>query len=153
MGNTFTQVHLHIIFAVQNRTSLIDKSWEERLYKYIIAIIQNRGHKVLAIGGMPDHIHILIGFRPTEAPSLLIQIVKRDTSLWINENKLVRGSFNWQEGYGVFSYSKSQLSTVISYIENQKKHHSKQSFQEEFKSILDRLGIDYDPQYLFHKVE
>ncbi len=95
MANTFTQLHIQLIFAVQNRTSLIDKFWKDRLYAYMTGIIQNNGHKLLIINGMPDHVHILIGFRTTQALSELVQVVKRDSSKWINENKLVRGKFSW----------------------------------------------------------
>ena len=104
MANTFTQIHIHTVFAVQNRISLINKSWQERLYKYIIAIIQKHGHKILSIGGIPDNIHILFGFCSTQALSALMQEVKRDSSEWINKEKLVMGRFSWQEVYSAFSY-------------------------------------------------
>ena len=118
MANTFTQIHIHAVFAVQNRTSLISNTWEERLYQYITGIIQNNNHKLLVINGMPDHIHILFGMRPTQSLSGLMQDIKGASSHWINENKFVTGRFSWQEGFGAFSYSKSQLSTVANYIEN-----------------------------------
>ena len=153
MANTFTQIHIHKVFAVQNRTSLIRKDWQERLYKYIIAIIQKHGHKVLSIGGVADHIHILFGFRPTQSLSLLMQEVKRDSSEWVNQNKLVMGRFSWQEGYGAFSYSKSQISNVSKYIENQEKHHSKQTLTEEYRKILGNFGIEYDNRYIFHEID
>lgn len=152
MANTFTQIHIHVVFAVQNRISLIDKSWKERLYKYMIATIQNHGHKILAIGGMPDHIHILFGFRPTQALSDLVQEVKRDSSSWINKKKFVRGRFQWQEGYGAFSYSKSHISQVISYIEAQENHHKKKSFIEEYNNILRDSGVEYDKKYIFKSI-
>ena len=120
MANTYTQIHVHLVFAVQNRLSLIDESWADNLYKYITSIIQNNNHKVLAIGGMPDHLHLLIGLRPDESLSHLVQEIKRDSSLWINEKRYVNGKFSWQEGYGAFSYSKSQLLNVTNYILNQK---------------------------------
>jgi len=123
MANTFTQIHIHTVFAVQNRISLINKSWQERLYKYITSIIQKHGHKVLSIGGMPDHIHILFGFRHTQTLSNLIREVKRDSSAWINKEISVMGQFSWQEGYGAFSYSKSHISQVANYIETQEQHH------------------------------
>jgi len=153
MANTYTQIHIHVVFTVQNRISLINKEWKERLYNYIIAIIQNHGHKVLSIGGMPDHIHILFGFRPTQSLSELMQITKRDSSEWINNNNFVKGRFSWQEGYGAFSYSKSQLTKVANYIEKQEIHHSKENFQDEFRKILDDFGIEYNEKYIFTKVE
>ena len=153
MANTFTQIHIHSVFAVQNRISLINKDWQDRLYKYIIAIIQNHGHKVLSIGGMSNHVHILIGFRPTQSLSSLMQEVKRDSSAWINQNQFVMGKFSWQEGYGAFSYSKSQISSVAKYIENQEKHHSRQTFIEEYRKILENFGIEYDNRYIFHEID
>jgi len=153
MANTFTQIHIHVVFSVQNRISLISPSWQNRLYKYIIAIIQKHGHKVLAIGGMPDHIHILFGFRPTQTLSGLMQEVKRDSSEWINQSKLVAGQFSWQEGYGAFSYTKSHIPKVIKYIEKQREHHSGKTFLEEYQKILDDWGIEYDQRYIFSNVE
>ena len=153
MANTYTQIHIHAVFAVQNRMSLIKKDWEERLHQYITGIVQNHGHKILSIGGMPDHIHLLFGFRPTQSLSELIQNAKRDSSEWINKEKLVTGKFSWQEGYGAFSYSKSQISQVIRYIENQETHHKKRTFIEEYKKILNDFGLEYDERYIFKSIE
>ena len=153
MANTYTQIHIHTVFAVQNRLSLIKTDWQDRLYQYIIAIIQNQGHKVLSIGGVSDHIHILFGFRPTQSLSELMQNVKRDSSAWIYKEKLVVGKFSWQEGYGAFSYSKSQIPQVIKYIENQEIHHKKRTFVEEYRKILDDFGLEYDERYIFKTIE
>ena len=153
MANTYTQIHIHAVFAVQNRVSLINKSWQERLYKYIIAVIQKHGHKVLSIGGMPDHIHILFGFRPTQALSNLIQEVKRDSSEWINKEKLVMGRFSWQEGYGAFSYGKSQIPDVANYIETQGNHHKKRTFREEYLDFLEKFNVEYDERYIFKEID
>ena len=153
MPNTYTQIHIHVVFAVQNRTSLINREWESRLHQYIVGIIQNNGHKVLSIGGMADHIHLLFGFRPTQSLSTLIQYVKRDSSNWINQNNFTRGHFSWQEGYGAFSYSKSQLPQVINYIETQEEHHKKRTFIDEYKKILQDFGIEYDEKYIFKKID
>ena len=153
MANTYTQIHIHAVFAVQNRTSLINKSWQERLYKYIVAIIQKRGHKVLSIGGMPDHVHILFGFRPTQALSNLMLEVKRDTSEWINKEKLITGRFSWQEGYGAFSYGKSQIPTIANYIETQEKHHKKNTFREEYLEFLKKFDVEYDERYIFNDID
>ncbi len=153
MANTFTQLHIQLIFAVQNRTSLIDVVWKDKLYEYITGIVQNHGHKLLIINGMPDHVHILIGFRTTQSLSELVQVVKRDSSKWINENKLVRGKFSWQEGFGAFSYSHSHLQNVIGYIKNQEEHHKKQSFIEEYKAFLEKFEIEFDEKYIFKEIE
>ena len=153
MANTYTQIHLHTVFAVQNRISLIADSWKDRLYQYIIAIINKNGHKPLAINGMPDHLHIVFGMRPAQSVADLLQDIKANSSRWINESKFIRGKFSWQTGFGAFSHSKSQLPDLINYIHNQQSHHQKKTFLEEFREILDRLEIDYDSQYLFHDIE
>ena len=152
MANTYTQIHVHLVFAVQNRLSLIDESWADNLYKYITSIIQNNNHKVLAIGGMPDHLHLLIGLRPDESLSHLVQEIKRDSSLWINEKRYINGKFSWQEGYGAFSYSKSQLLNVTNYILNQKEHHQKKTFIEEYVKVLSDFGLNFDEKYIFKPV-
>ena len=112
-NKTYSQIHIQTVFAVQNRKSVILNSWREQLYKYMIAIIQNNGHKVLAIGGTADHVHILIGMRPSQSLSDLMKDVKGCSSKWINENRLANGWFSWQEGYGAFSYAKDDLPNVI----------------------------------------
>ncbi|MDR1680022.1 MAG: IS200/IS605 family transposase [Prevotellaceae bacterium] len=153
MSNTYTQIHIHSVFAVQNRLALIKPVWQDRLYQYIIAIIQSYGHKVLSIGGMSDHVHVLFGFRPTQSLSELMQHVKRNSSEWINKEKLALDKFSWQEGYGAFSYSKSQISQVARYIENQEEHHKKKTFVEEYRKILIDFGLEYDERYIFKQIE
>ncbi|MGF1671488.1 MAG: IS200/IS605 family transposase [Balneolaceae bacterium] len=153
MANTYTQIHIHSIFAVQNRQSLIQPSWEIELYKYITGIVQNNGHKLLQINGMPDHVHLLIGMRPVQSLSELMQQVKQDSSKWINEKRLAAGRFSWQEGFGAFSHSKSQVQTVITYIQNQKEHHKKKSFREEYLEFLEKWEVEYDERYIFKSIE
>ncbi|MBQ3749982.1 MAG: IS200/IS605 family transposase [Bacteroidales bacterium] len=152
-NSTYTQIHIQTVFAVQNRDSMILNSWRDRLYKYLIAIIQNNGHKVLAIGGMTDHIHILIGMRPSQSLSDLIKDVKGCSSKWINENRLSNGWFSWQEGYGAFSYAKDDLPDVIRYIENQAEHHKQKNMVDEYKGLLEEFNIEYDEQKIFKQVE
>ena len=152
MANTYTQIHVHVVFAVQNRESLINKQWRKTLYLYIISIIQDRGHKVLSIGGTENHIHILIGLRPNESLSQLVHSIKRSSSLWINNNDLVRGRFSWQEGYGAFSCSKNQVSAICDYIENQEEHHRVKTFREEYEDWLKFEGVEYDKRFIFHEV-
>jgi REP element-mobilizing transposase RayT len=149
MANTYTQIHIHFIFAVKFRQGLIQKEWKDRLYQYIIAIVKNNGHKMLIINGMPDHVHLLIGLRPEQSISDLMKEVKSNSSKWINEQNFIKGKFAWQEGYGAFTYSKSQLPRLISYIENQEEHHRKKTFQEEYLRILEEQKVEYNPQYLF----
>jgi REP element-mobilizing transposase RayT len=153
MANTYTQIHIQVVFAVQNRQSLIAKAWNEELYRYITGIIQNHGHKLLRINGVSDHIHILFGMRPTQALSELVQHVKQDSSKWIKQKGFVPGRFSWQEGYGAFSYSKRDVPNVIAYIDNQEEHHRKQSFQEEYVEFLKDFEIEHDERYIFKAVE
>ncbi|NEV92765.1 IS200/IS605 family transposase [Psychroflexus sp. YR1-1] len=152
MANTFTQIHIQSIFAVQDRKSLIKNEWRDELYKYITGIIQNHNHKVLQINGMPDHIHILFGMRPTQSLSDLMKQVKQDSSKWINNKKLVIGKFSWQSGFGAFSYSKSELPKVINYIKNQELHHTSKTFQEEYLQILKEFSIEFDERYILKSV-
>ncbi|CAM3302710.1 IS200/IS605 family transposase [Aequorivita lipolytica] len=153
MANTYTQIHIQTVFAVQNRQSLILGQWKEELYKYITGIIQNYDHKVLQINGMPDHIHILFGMRPTQSLSDLMKFVKQDSSKWINQKGFVNRKFSWQAGYGAFSYSKSDVQNVINYIKNQEAHHKTKTFTEEYLQLLKDFEIDFDNRYIFHPIE
>jgi len=149
MSNTYTKIHLQLVFAVKFRDGLIQEPWKDELYKYITGIIQNHNHKVLIINGMPDHIHILIGYRPTQALPDLLQDIKGDSSKWINSKNLIKGKFQWQEGYGAFSYSTSQLPEVINYIKNQEEHHKKKTFLEEYEEFLKKFNVEYEQKYIF----
>ena len=153
MANTYTQIHIHAVFAVQNRISLIQKEWQDELYKYITGIITNNGHKLLQIGGMSDHVHVLFGMRPTQSLSELMQDIKGSSSLWINQKRFVRGKFSWQEGYGAFSYGKSQINTVVKYIQEQEKHHKKRNFAEEYLELLKLFGVEFDERYILKNPE
>lgn len=153
MANTYTQIHIQVVFAVQNRQSLIQQKFKDELFKYITGIIQNHEHKVLQINGMRDHIHILIGMRPSQSLSDLMKQVKQDSSKWINNKKFIMGRFSWQAGYGAFSYSKSQLPDVIRYIQNQEKHHQKMTFQEEYLALLKTHMVDFDERFVFKPIE
>jgi putative transposase len=149
MANTFSQLYIHLVFAVQGRNNLISKSWKETLYKYISGIILAKNQKLMVVNGMPDHIHLLIGISPTCQISELVNLIKVNSSKWINQQKLVNGKFNWQNGYGVFSVSPSAIDKVIGYIKNQEIHHSKKSFLEEYIDFLESCDIDYKPEFLF----
>ena len=153
MANTYTKIHIQMIFAVQDRNCVIRKSWKEELFKYMTGIIQNHDHKVLAINGMPDHVHILVGMRPTQSLSGLMQDIKGDSSKWINQKRFVKGKFYWQDGYGAFSHSKSHVDEVIDYVKNQEEHHRKKSFMEEYRMFLDKFEVDYDERYIFKEVD
>ena len=153
MSNTYTQLHLQFVFAVKYRAALIQKEWKALLYKYITGIFKENGHKMLQINGMPDHLHILIGLRPSQSISSLIQNVKTESSKWIKEEKLCRSPFAWQEGYGAFSYSKDQVPIIIRYIQNQEVHHRKETFLNEYRQLLKEFEIDYDEKYIFKEPE
>ena len=153
MANTYTQIHIHTVFAVHNRRCLIHPSWEEELYRYMTGLLQNYDHKMLQINGMPDHIHMLFGFRPSQSLSKLIQQVKQDSSRWIKLNQFINEPFIWQSGFGAFSYSRSQVPSVIEYIKNQKAHHAKKSFNEEYIELLKAYDVEYDPRYVFKPIE
>ena len=152
MANTYTQIHIQTVFAVQNRRCLIKNEWKDQLYKYITGIIQNYSHKVLQINGTQDHIHILIGMRPTQSLSDLMKNVKQDSSKWINNKNLVYGKFSWQAGYGGFSYSKSDISNVIKYIKSQEEHHKKISFLDEYQKLLKEFDVQYDERYILKPI-
>ncbi len=149
MANTYTQIHLQFVFAVKYRDALIHPVFKQELYHYISGIIEAQNHKLLAINGMPDHIHIFIGMRPTQSVSTLLQDIKGNSSKWINEKKFLKVKFEWQEGYGAFSYSKSNINEVINYIQNQETHHKLKTFKEEYLKFLEVFEIEFDERYLF----
>jgi putative transposase len=152
MANTYTQIHIQAVFTVQNRECIIQNSWKDELFKYISGIVQNNSHKLLSINGMPDHIHILFGFRPTQSLSDLMQDIKGSSSKWINEKKFIRAKFSWQEGYGAFSYCKKEVPDIIHYINNQLAHHKRKTFSEEYIEMLKEFEIEYDDRYIFKPV-
>lgn len=132
---------------------MIQDKWKTELYKYIGGIINANGHKLIVINGMPDHIHILLGLRPSQSISELLQDIKGDSSKWINNKRFIKGRFSWQEGFGAFSYGKSQLSDVIKYINIQEEHHKKRSFIEEYRYLLHLFDVEYDERYIFKPIE
>ncbi|PKP01240.1 MAG: transposase [Bacteroidetes bacterium HGW-Bacteroidetes-6] len=152
MANTYTQLHVQFVFVVQNRMSLISLSWRDELYKYITGIVQKNDHKMLAIGGVRDHVHLFVGMRPTQSISELMKDVKGSSSKWINQNRLVAGKFSWQEGFGAFSYRQKDVPTIVSYILNQEAHHAKKSFKEEYMGLLEEFGVEHDDKYVFKAV-
>ena len=152
MANTFTQIYLHMVFAVQNRISLIQPEWKDELYKYITGIVQNNGHKLIAINGMPNHLHVAVGYKPHQLIPGLLQDVKGSSSKWINEKKFVKGKFNWQEGYGAFSFSHSHIDRVVKYINNQEQHHKRQTFHDEYLQLLKKYDVTFDERYLLMEI-
>ncbi len=153
MSGTFSQIYIQVVFAVKGRESSIQPDWEEELYKYISGIVKNKEQKMLAINGMPDHIHFFIGMRPSCCLSDLVREIKKSSNEFIKEKKFTKSKFQWQEGYGAFSYSHSALDNVITYISKQKEHHMKQTFQDEYKEFLNKFMVEYKDEYLFEFLE
>lgn len=153
MPGTFSQIYIHVVFAVKGRDSLIHKSWEEELYKYITGIVRNKEQKMLAINGMSDHLHFFIGMKPSCCLSDLVREIKKSSNDFIKEKKFSKFKFQWQEGYGAFSYSHSNMDNVIKYIVNQKEHHRNASFKVEYMEFLKKFEIEFKEEYLFEWID
>jgi REP element-mobilizing transposase RayT len=153
MANTYSQIVIQVVFAVKGRQCLISKNNREEVHKYITGIIQNREQKLLAIFCMPDHVHILIGIKPSILISDLVRDIKANSSKFINDKNWIRGKFSWQEGFGAFSYSKRDVDAVINYILNQEEHHNVKTFKEEYIELLNTFEIEYNENYLFEALE
>jgi REP element-mobilizing transposase RayT len=149
VADTYTQIYIHVVFAVEGRQSLIDPQHNQELQKYITGILSAQNQKLIAINNMPDHLHVLIGLRPDSSLSDLVRDIKANSSKFINEQRWIVGRFSWQQGFGAFSYSRSQIGAVIRYIENQPKHHAKKSFREEYIELLEKFNVDYKLKYIF----
>jgi len=153
MANTYTQIYLQFVFAVQDRVSLIQSDWKDELYKYITGIVQTNKHKLITINGMPNHLHVFVGYKPHQLIPDLLQDIKGSSSGWINSRNFVKGKFRWQEGYGAFSYSHSHIDNVVKYIMNQEKHHKKRTFGEEYIEILRKFNIIYNEKYILEVIQ
>ncbi|MGD9930468.1 MAG: IS200/IS605 family transposase [Mangrovibacterium sp.] len=153
MADTFSQIYIQVVFAVQNRNALINPGWEEELYKYITGITQNKGQKMLAINGTSNHIHFFIGMKPTCCLSDLVREIKKSSNTFIKEKRFTKHHFKWQEGFGAFSYGHSQLTDVIQYIDRQKDQHRKKTFKEEYLAFLKAFEIESKDEYLFEWIE
>ena len=149
MANTYTQLYVHIIFAVKGRESLIPKQHKEALHQYITRIITHKKQTVIQINSMPDRLHILVGISPDVAVSDLVRGIKASSSKWINQKRWIVGKFEWQTGFAAYSYAHSQLDTVVQYIKNQEAHHSRRSFRAEYLEFLKRFDVPYNPKYVF----
>ena len=153
MANTYTQLHIHLIFAVKGRKNLISSPYRSQIEKYISGVVQNRKHKMLAIYCMPDHIHLFLGLHPEDSISNLVVAIKKASKSFIKAQPWMFYPFEWQRGYGAFSYSRSQVGTVIQYILNQAKHHEKKSFKQEYLEILTQFEIEFNEKYVFEFYE
>lgn len=153
MANTYHQIYLHTVFAVKYRKALLNKEWRSSVLGVIGNLVNETGCKTLIVNGVEDHVHCLVGLRPVVSVSELLKTVKAKSSKYINEHNLTPHRFEWQEGYGVFSYSRSQIDNVYQYIKNQEVHHQKNTFREEYLNLLDEFGVTYDEQYIFNEPE
>jgi putative transposase len=153
MAGTFSQVYIQIVFAVKGRENIISKVWKDDLHKYIAGIIKGKEQKSIIVNGMPDHIHAFVGLRPSMSISDLVRDIKNNSSNFINDHKFVKGKFSWQEGYGAFSYSHSQIGQVYDYVLNQEEHHKKRTFKEEYLELLKKFEIEYNEKYLFDWID
>ena len=153
MSGTFSQIYIHVVFAVKGRSNIIGRAWKDELHKYIAGIIKRKEQKSIIVNGMPDHVHAFIGLRPSMALSDLVRDMKNNSSNFINDKRWVKGKFSWQEGYGAFSYSHSQIETVFKYILNEEQHHRKMTFREEYLAFLKAFDVRYDERFLFEWTE
>jgi len=149
MPNTYSQITIHAVFPVKHRENFILKEWRDDLHRYISGIITRKGARSLAVGGWKDQVHVLFGMPVTTSVADLMSAVKANSSKWINEQHFIKGKFQWQEGYGAFSYAKSQRDVVINYIINQEEHHKARSFREEYLKMLTDFEVNFDDKYLF----
>jgi len=149
MANTYTQCYFHLVFAIKNRDALIKMGWKNELEKYITGIVQNHKHKLLAIGSMPDHIHIFIGYSLNQLIPNLVEEVKISSNKWVKDRRFSKFRFEWQKGYGAFTHSRSQLDTVVKYVLNQEEHHKRKTFREEYLEMLKENEIEYKEEYIF----
>ena len=149
ISNTYTQCYFHLVFSPKYRLALINAEWKDNLERYISVVIQNRKHKLLAINAQPDHIHILIGYYLSDLIPDLVEDIKTSSTHWIKENRFSAFKFEWQNGYGAFTHSKSHIDTVVKYIANQDNHHKKRSFKDEYLEMLRNNGVEFDEKYVF----
>ena len=153
MANTYHQVYIQAVFAVKYRTAVLDKEWRSSVFGVIGNLINETGCKTILINGVEDHVHCFFSLKPTISISELMKDVKAKSSKYINDNRLLLNRFEWQEGYGAFSYSRTQVDAVFNYIKNQEKHHAKTTFQEEYRSLLEKFEISFEERYLFEKLK
>jgi REP element-mobilizing transposase RayT len=153
MANTYTQLYVQFVFAVKGRQSLLRKQYRQEVYKYVTGIVEKRGHKMLQINGMSDHVHIFIGFKPTEKLSDLVRDIKTNSSMFIKEQRFTPFKFEWQAGYGAFTYGHSQIDDVCKYIANQEEHHKKVTFRQEWTAFMNKFEVENDEQYWFDFLE
>ena len=149
MANTYYQIYVQVVFAVKYRDAIISEEWRSKLLGVIGNLINETGCKTIIVNGVEDHVHCLLGLKPTISISDLMKVVKAKSSKFVNDNQLSKSKFNWQEGYGAFSYSRSQIDSVYKYIENQKQHHKRETFNDEYLNFLNKFNVPYEEKYIF----
>lgn len=149
MAGTYSQIYIQVVFAAQGRQNLLQMEWRQEVFKYMAGIITNKGQKPIIVNGVEDHVHVFLGLKPSMALSDLVRDIKNNSSNFINDHTWIKGKFNWQEGYGAFSYSHSQIEAVYNYIQNQEQHHARQSFKDEYLDLLKKFKIEHEVKYLF----
>jgi len=152
MANTYHQIYLQTVFAVKYRQAIIAKDWKNILHGVIGNLINENNCKTIIVNGVEDHVHCFLWLKPVVSISELMKTVKAKSSKYINDHKLTEERFEWQEGYGVCSYSQSQVDTVYKYIQNQEAHHKKQTFRDEYLGFLKKFKVLYDEQYIFQEL-
>jgi putative transposase len=153
MANTYHQIYIQAVFAVKYRAAVLDKDWRATVFSVIGNIINETGCKTIIVNGVEDHVHCFFGLKPTISISELMKTVKAKSSKYINDNRLLLNRFEWQEGYGAFSYSNTQIDVVFNYIKNQEKHHVKETFKEEYVATLEKFQIPYDERFIFEDLK
>ena len=149
MANTYYQIYVQVVFAVKYRNAIIAEEWRSKLLGVIGNLINETGCKTIIVNGVEDHVHCLLGLKPTISISDLMKVVKAKSSKFVNDNQLSKSKFNWQEGYGAFSYSRPQIDSVYKYIENQKEHHKRETFNDEYLNFLNKFNVPYEEKYIF----
>jgi len=149
MAGTYSQVYIQVVFGVRGRQNLLQKPWRKTVFKYISGIIKEKDQKAIIVNGVADHVHLFIGLKPSMSISNLVRDIKNNSSNFINKNHFIKGKFSWQEGFGVFSYSRNQIDRVYNYILNQEEHHKKETFKKEYTELLNEFEIEYNEKYLF----
>lgn len=153
MPNTYSQLYIHVVFAVKRRENLIASDWKTNLFKFMNGIVVNKRDKIMCLNGVSDHVHILLSISPATRISDIVRDIKANSSRWINENKLIRGKFEWQNGFGAFSVSPVRVDRTIDYIKNQENHYKQKSFREEYLRLLKLSGVEFDERYIFETID
>ncbi len=153
MANTYFQIYIQYVFAVKGRQNLLQKSWRQEVFRYMAGIAKGKNQKPIIINGVEDHVHAFIGINTATSIADIVRDIKNNSTNFINDHRFVKGKFEWQDGYGAFSYSHSHIGRVYDYILNQETHHKKKTFKSEYIELLEKFEIPYDERYLFDWID